>query len=162
MLNTSCRRAQWIITAVNDPFSVVETYHAESRFYKANGKGKVDDVDIPTTITVRHPLTGFTHPITPLKCGTIDTYHRFEVPKKGGVEKSIIFHALEDMDRHGKYRGKSRPCTSCNMSESQRSAEAIMIREGMEKDFHHSKACSTQSKGRLCTQKPKYPKTEKG
>lgn len=50
------RGTQGTITADNDPFSTVETYHAESRFYKANEKGKVDDADVPTTIPVRHPL----------------------------------------------------------------------------------------------------------
>lgn len=28
-----------------------------------------------------------------------------EVPKKGGIEKLIIFHALGDMERHGEHRG---------------------------------------------------------
>lgn len=59
--------------ADNDPFSTIETYHAESQFYKANGIGKVDDADGPTTISVRYPLAGFTRLITPLKCGTVDT-----------------------------------------------------------------------------------------
>lgn len=80
------RGAHGTITTDNDPFSTVETYHAESQFYKANGKRKADQVDIPTTILVKHPLAGFARPITPLECGTIDTYHRFEVPKKGGAE----------------------------------------------------------------------------
>lgn len=76
------RGVQGTIMADNDPFSTVVTYHAESRLYKANGKGKVDDADVLTTIPVRYPLAGFTRPITPLECGTVDTYHRFEVLKR--------------------------------------------------------------------------------
>lgn len=33
------RGVQGTIMADNDPFSTVETYHAESRFYRPNGKG---------------------------------------------------------------------------------------------------------------------------
>lgn len=32
----------------------------------------------------------------------VDRYHRFEVPKKSDTEKPMIFHALGDMDRHGR------------------------------------------------------------
>lgn len=105
MHQISAAGAQGTITADNDPFSTVETYHAESRFYKG---------------------------------GTINTYHRFEAPK-GGTEKSIIFHALGDMDKRGGYKGESSSSTSCGMSEIQCSAEAKLIREGMGKDFRRAK-----------------------
>lgn len=44
------RGARGTITTDNDSFSTVETYHAESRFYKAKGKEKVDETDVRTTI----------------------------------------------------------------------------------------------------------------
>lgn len=52
-----------------------------------------------------------------------------------GTEKSIIFHALGDIDRREKYREEFNSSTRCSISESQHSAEAKMIREGVEKDF---------------------------
>lgn len=77
------RRTQGTITADNDHFSTVETYHVDSRIYKANGKGKADNADIPTVITDRHPLAGFTHPMTSFECGKIDTYHCLRYIRKG-------------------------------------------------------------------------------
>lgn len=51
--------------ADNDHFSKVNAYGTEDRFYKAKGKGKVDDEDVPVTIPIRHPLVGFTrYPLT--------------------------------------------------------------------------------------------------
>lgn len=49
-----------------------------------------------------HPLRGFVILVTSLEYGTIYTYHHFKVPKKGDVERSIIFQALGDMDRRDK------------------------------------------------------------
>lgn len=133
------RETQGTITTDNDSFSTIETYHADCQFYKANGKGKVNYADVSSTISVRHPLAGFTRPITPLKCGTINAYHRFEVPKKGGTKKPIIFHASGDMVRHGEHKGESSSSASCGVSESQRSPESNLIREGMGKDFRRAK-----------------------
>lgn len=95
----------------------------------------MDDAIIPMTIPVKHPLAGFTCLITPFEYGTVDTYYRFEVPKKGGAEKSIIFHALDDMDRGEKHTGESSSNASCGVSESQCPTEDKLICEGMKKDF---------------------------
>lgn len=77
--------------ADNDPFSTIKTYHVESRFYKVNGKGKSNGTDVPITIPVRHPLAGFTRPLTSLEYGMVDTYHLFELPKKGVAREANHF-----------------------------------------------------------------------
>lgn len=58
------------------------------------------DDDALITIVRRHPLVGFTRPVTSMECGDIETCHHFEVPKKGQAKKPIIFHAL----------GRGQPC----------------------------------------------------
>lgn len=40
------------------------------------------DDDVTVMVTLRHPLAGSTIPVTPLECGTIETYRHFEVRKK--------------------------------------------------------------------------------
>lgn len=84
--------------ADNDPFSTIEAYYAESRFYKAKGKEKTDDTDI-LVILVKHPLVGLIRLVTTLECGTTNIYHHFGVPKKGEAEEPTILHALGDMNR---------------------------------------------------------------
>lgn len=86
------------------PFSSVEAYHSKHNFIKVKGKELVGDEDVPVSVLIRHPLTGFIRPVTSLECGTIDTYHRFEVPKKGDDGRPITFHTLGDKDKHGKQK----------------------------------------------------------
>lgn len=47
-----------------DPFSNVEAYYAKAQFYKVKAKGKADDEDVSVVILIRHPLVGFTQPVT--------------------------------------------------------------------------------------------------
>lgn len=95
------RGAEGIITADNDPFSSIEACYAKFRSYQAKGKGKIDETDVLVTIPIRHPLVGFTCPITSLECGTIGRHHLFEVPKKGDA-KANYFPCL---GRYGQTRG---------------------------------------------------------
>lgn len=76
------------------------------------GKEVADDEDDSILIPIRHPLAGFTRLITPFECGPVDTYHHFEVPKKGVAKRPIIFHTLGDMYRRGKHNDKDDESTS--------------------------------------------------
>lgn len=129
--------AHGTIMGENDPFPIVEAYHAESRFYKANRKGKADDTNISTMIIIRHPLARFTCPMTALECGKIATYHCFQVPKRkgggGGLKKPITFHVLGDTENVENTR--MNPIQAQVVLESQYSFEVQMIREGVEREF---------------------------
>lgn len=84
------------------------------------GKELANAEDDPISIPFGHPLVEFSKPITSLECRTIYTYHRFEVPKKGNVERSIIFHAQGDMDRHGRQGDEERKLDVCKDSHTSR------------------------------------------
>lgn len=64
--------------------------HTTSASYKTKGKETANDEDILVTVPIRHPLTGFARPRTSLDCKTMDTYHRFGVPRKGDAKNPII------------------------------------------------------------------------
>lgn len=80
------RSEQGTITADNDLFSSVEAL-----FYKMMGNEVAKVEDVPITVLIKHPLVGFTRPMTSLEYGTIDTYHHFEVPKKGDAKNQSSF-----------------------------------------------------------------------
>lgn len=63
------------------------------------GKELVGDEEVIVSVSTRHPLAGFTKPMTSLECRRIGTYHRFKVSKKGDTKGPIIFHALGNIDR---------------------------------------------------------------
>lgn len=65
-----------------------------------------------------------------MECGRIDTYHRFEVLKKGDAEKSIIFHALEDMCMHDRCDNEDSSSTSSDILEERYSPKAKMMCHG--------------------------------
>lgn len=50
--------------------------------YKVKGKEFADEEHVPVKVPIRHPLAGFTRPVTSLECGTIDIYHRLRCPRK--------------------------------------------------------------------------------
>lgn len=88
-----------MLTTDNDLFSSANAYHVEARLYKINVKDVAGSEDVPVIVALRHPLTGFTRPMTPLECEMIETYHRFEVSKKGLTKKPIIFHVYGDVKK---------------------------------------------------------------
>lgn len=67
-----------------------------------------------------------------MECRTIDTYHRFEVPKKGDAKKSIIFHTLGDMDRPDKCNDEGDPSTSGGIPKNRYSPKVKMMCQGGE------------------------------
>lgn len=83
------------------------------RDYKVKGKNTAGHKDVLVTIATKHPLVGFTWPIPPSECGTVDTYHGFEVSKKGEAKNLIIFHAFGDMYKHIKQSEEDGPSTKC-------------------------------------------------
>lgn len=58
------KRGQETIATDSDTFSSAEAYYEEGRFYKINGKDVAADENVPVTVMTRHPLAGFTRPMT--------------------------------------------------------------------------------------------------
>lgn len=95
--------------------------------------GKADDEDVQVTFPIRHPLARFTQPVTSLEQGMMVTYHRFEVPKKGEAKKSIIFHALVDMNRHGERGEEGYSSTSGDIPENRYSPKLKIVCQGKDR-----------------------------
>lgn len=77
-------------------------------------------------------MAGFTRPVASLEYEMIDTYHRFEVPKKGEAKKPIIFYSLGDMDRCGKHGDEGDPSKRWQPRKSVFSKSEIMCKGGRE------------------------------
>lgn len=129
VLNTNC--GQGTIMVDNYPFSIVKTYHLSIGFAKRTEKKKWTMQTYRSRFVPGIPWRGFTRPMTSLECETNNIYHRFKVSKKAD---HVRRHG-----RHGKCKDKSNPSTSDNISESPRSSESKMIREGVRRDFPKEK-----------------------
>lgn len=117
---------------------------------------------------LQYSLTGFTRLVTSQVCGTFDTYHRFEVPKEGDIEKPIIFHASRDMDRRRKRDGEDGAITSSVIPEERYYSKGKMMCQGKEtkpcrlKNHGRITPCeATLSIGELLTREHRFTKTGK-